>query len=159
DVPRFTLVPGPDQFFSNGGELLKALKAWSDAKGRLVHIHSSEEPGTTKWFRETYGMTPVEYADSIGFLGPRTVVAHQVNCTEHDLELLAERQVKVVHNPLANTILSSGMPPIPEMIEKGITVAISTDGSGSAGIVRFQRTLTIPKGVKGGEYPYQIWSL
>ncbi|MFZ1613061.1 MAG: amidohydrolase family protein, partial [Holophaga sp.] len=38
----------------------------------------------------------------------------------------------VVHNPLANTILGSGMPPLMGMLAAGIRVAISTDGSGSA---------------------------
>ncbi|KAG9393973.1 Atrazine chlorohydrolase [Carpediemonas membranifera] len=132
NAERTTIVPGPDQFFSNGPELLKALKGWARDHDRLFHIHSSEEPNTTKWFKETYGSTPIEYADSIGVLDERTVVAHQVNNTEHDLELLKERGVKVVHNPLANTILGSGMPPVPEMLAKGIPVAISTDGSGSA---------------------------
>jgi len=39
---------------------------------------------------------------------------------------------RVVHNPLANTILGSGMPRIMDMLEAGIPIAISTDGSGSA---------------------------
>jgi 5-methylthioadenosine/S-adenosylhomocysteine deaminase len=132
DAPRSRIVPGPDQLFSNGPELLKALKAWADKNDTLIHIHSSEEPGTTKWFTEKFGMTPIQYADSIGFLGPRTVVAHQVNTTAEDMELLRARGVKVAHNPLANTILGSGMPAIPEMLAAGIPVAISTDGSGSA---------------------------
>jgi 5-methylthioadenosine/S-adenosylhomocysteine deaminase len=59
-------------------------------------------------------------------------VAHQVNNTDNDLQILARTGAMVVHNPLANTILGSGMPPIMDMIEAGITVSISTDGSGSA---------------------------
>ncbi len=100
NAERTTVVPGPDQFFSNGPDLLKALKGWARDHGRLFHIHSSEEPNTTKWFKETYGSTPIEYADSIGVLDEQTVVAHQVNNTEHDLDILKERGVKVVHNPL-----------------------------------------------------------
>ncbi len=132
DSPRTTIVPGPDQFFSNGPELLKALKDWARRNGTFLHIHSSEEPGTTKWFRDTYGMTPVEYADSIGVLDADTILAHQVNCTDNDLKLLKDRSAKVVHNPLANTILGSGMPPLIRMLDMGIPVAVSTDGSGSA---------------------------
>ncbi|MEW5820513.1 MAG: amidohydrolase family protein [Cyanobacteriota bacterium] len=126
------IIPGPDQLFSNGPELLKAIKAWSREHNTLIHIHSSEEPNTTKWFRKEYGMTPIEYAKSIDFLDENTVVAHQVNCTDHDLEILRDTQTKVVHNPLANTILGSGMPPVIKMLEMGIDVVISTDGSGSA---------------------------
>lgn len=129
---RLTILPGPDQLFSNGPELLRALKAWAAERGSLVHIHSSEEPRTTRWFRETYGQTPVEYADSIGFLDERTMLAHQVNSTERDLEIIRDTGAMVVHNPLANTILGSGMPPLLEMMAMGIPVAVSTDGSGSA---------------------------
>lgn len=132
EEPRFSLVPGPDQFFSNGPDLLQAQKRWARAHGVFVHIHSSEEPNTTKWFRETYGQTPVEYGAAIGFIDHETILAHQVNCTDHDLELIRDLGAKVVHNPLANTILGSGMPPIIRMLQMGIPVAISTDGSGSA---------------------------
>ncbi len=129
---RFRVIPGPDQFFSNGPELLRALKAWARRHDTLVHIHSSEEPRTTAWFRETYGMTPVAYGEQVGFLDDHTILAHQVNCTEEDLAILQRTGARVVHNPLANTILGSGMPPIIEMMNRGIPVAVSTDGSGSA---------------------------
>ena len=131
-VARTWIIPGPDQFFSNGPELLKALKRWSKDKGTLIHIHSSEEPKTTAWFKKTYGMTPIEYANSIGFLDSETILAHQVNNTENDLAIIKATGAKVVHNPLANTILGSGMPPLKKMTEMGIPFVISTDGSGSA---------------------------
>jgi 5-methylthioadenosine/S-adenosylhomocysteine deaminase len=77
-------------------------------------------------------MTPIEYANSIGFLDTETILAHQVNNTEKDLAIIKETGAKVVHNPLANTILGSGMPPLKKMTEIGIPYVISTDGSGSA---------------------------
>lgn len=132
DVKHLRIIPGPDQIFSNGPDMLKALKHWSRDHNTFLHIHSSEEPHTTKWFRKEYGMSEIEFAHSIGMLDENTIVAHQVNCIEHDLELLKETNTKVVHNPLANTILGSGMPPIIKMMEMGINVVISTDGSGSA---------------------------
>jgi 5-methylthioadenosine/S-adenosylhomocysteine deaminase len=74
----------------------------------------------------------VEYFDQIGILDAATVLAHQVNCGPRDVEILARTGAAVVHNPLANTILGSGMPPVMEMLAAGVRVAISTDGSGSA---------------------------
>lgn len=131
---RTTFCPGPDQLFSNSRAVLVPQKAWAREHGTLFHIHSSEEPNTTKWFVEEIepGMTPVQYADSIGILDEQSVLAHQVNNGPEDIEILARTGTRVVHNPLANTILGSGMPPILDMIEAGIPVAISTDGSGSA---------------------------
>ncbi|KAK2958497.1 putative 5-methylthioadenosine/S-adenosylhomocysteine deaminase [Blattamonas nauphoetae] len=132
DAPRTQIIPGPDQVFSNSEEILKVEKEWARQHGTLIHIHSAEEYNTTQWFREKYKMTEVEFLESFGFLDENTMVAHQVHCTEHDIDLLAKYKVKVVHNPLANTILGSGMPDIISMLEKGVDVAISTDGSGSA---------------------------
>jgi 5-methylthioadenosine/S-adenosylhomocysteine deaminase len=129
---RTWIIPGPDQDFSNGPEQLKGLKQWARDHGTLIHIHSSEEPNTTRWFREQYGQTPVEYFQSIGFLDEDTIMAHQVNNTDHDLEILRDTGTKIVHNPLANTIIGSGMPPIIRMMDMGIPVVIATDGSGSA---------------------------
>ena len=133
-LERTSFCPGPDQLFSNSREQLVPLKRWAREHDTLFHVHSAEEPNTTRWFREEIepGMTPVEFADSIGILDESTVLAHQVNCGPKDLEILARTRTRIVHNPLANTILGSGMPPIMEMIAAGIPVAISTDGSGSA---------------------------
>jgi 5-methylthioadenosine/S-adenosylhomocysteine deaminase len=130
--PRTRILPGPDQLFSNSEPMLRALKDWARDHGTLLHVHSSEEPRTTRWFVEQYGETPVQYAERIGILDEQTVLAHQVNTTPEDLEILRRRGVRIVHNPLANTILGSGMPPLIEMLAAGIPVAISTDGSGSA---------------------------
>ncbi len=134
DLKRTTFCPGPDQLFSNSRKVLKPLKKWARENDTLFHIHSSEEPKTTAWFKAEIepGMTPVQYADSIGILDKNSVLAHQVNCGPEDLGILAKTGTRIVHNPLANTILGSGMPPVIEMLEAGITVAISTDGSGSA---------------------------
>ncbi len=132
DRERIRIIPGPDQVFSNSAEMLKALKEWATAHGTLIHIHSSEEPKTTNWFYEKYLCTPVEYLNAVGFLDESAILAHQVNNTPVDLAILKGTGAGVVHNPLANTILGSGMPPVEEMLRKGIRVAISTDGSGSA---------------------------
>jgi len=129
---RVGIIPGPDQVFSNSAEMLRALKEWAIKNDTLFHIHSSEEPVTTAWFYKKYLCSPVEYLHRAGVLDSRAILAHQVNNTPVDLAILKETGTSIVHNPLANTILGSGMPPIIEMMESGIPVAISTDGSGSA---------------------------
>jgi 5-methylthioadenosine/S-adenosylhomocysteine deaminase len=131
---RTRFVPGPDQCFSNSRGSLIPQKAWARRHGTLLHIHSAEEPRTTRWFTAEVepGLTPVEYFQEIGLLDAATVLAHQVNCGPRDVGILARSGAAVVHNPLANTILGSGMPPLIELLRAGVPVAISTDGSGSA---------------------------
>lgn len=132
DRERTWIIPGPDQVFSNSAEMIKALKEWARAHGTLFHMHSSEEPDTTAWFYQQYLYSPVGYLQQAGVLDDMTILAHQVNNTPVDLAILKETGTDIVHNPLANTILGSGMPPVIEMLEMGIPVAISTDGSGSS---------------------------
>jgi 5-methylthioadenosine/S-adenosylhomocysteine deaminase len=132
DLENITIIPGPDQVFSNSDTIIKALKNWAEENNTLFHMHSSEEPNTTAWFIEQYGCTPVEYLNNAGILDNTVILAHQVNTTANDMKILKETGTNIVHNPLANTILGSGMPPVVEMINSGIPVAISTDGSGSA---------------------------
>ena len=126
-------LPGPDQCFSNSRASLVPQKAWAREHGTLFHIHSSEEPRTTRWFTEQIepGLTPVEYFEQLDILDADTILAHQVNCGPKDVDILARTGAAVVHNPLANTILGSGMPPLLEMLGAGVPVAISTDGAGS----------------------------
>jgi len=132
DVDRVSVLPGPDQLFSNSPELLGALKQWAREHGTLLHCHSSEELGTTEWFKREYGITPVQYAGGLGILDEDTVLAHQVHTSDEDLAILRDTGTRVVHNPLANTVLGSGMPRLMDMLDEGIPVVISTDGSGSA---------------------------
>lgn len=131
---RTRFVPGPDQCFSNSRASLIPQKDWARRHGTLLHTHSAEEPRTTRWFTQEVepGLTPVEYFQEIGILDASTVLAHQVNCGPRDVEILAAAGTAVVHNPLANTILGSGMPPLMDLLRAGVPVAISTDGSGSA---------------------------
>ena len=86
-LTRTSIIPGPDQLFSNGPEILKALKAWARERGTLFHCHSSEELGTTRWFEKEYGKTPVQYAHELGILDEETVLAHQVQTTPEDLAI------------------------------------------------------------------------
>ena len=126
------IIPGPNQVFSNSHSLLKALKDWSREHETLIHIHSSEEPGTTAWFYREHLCSPVEYLHQVDFLDPDTILAHQVNNTPVDLEILEKTGAGIAHNPLCNSIMGSGMPPLIEMLRRGIPVAVSTDGSGSS---------------------------
>lgn len=131
-LTRTKFIPGPDQDFSNSPEMLRGLKQWAKDNNTLIHIHSSEEVNTTNWFKEKYGQSPVEYFDSIGFLDEDTILAHQVQSTPNDLDILQRTGTKIIHNPTANAILGSGMPDIVEMRSRGIPVAVSTDGSGTS---------------------------
>ena len=74
------------------------------------------------------GMSPVQYLEKMGVLGPDLVAAHCIFVNEADRRLLAERQVGCVHNPSSNMMIASGVAPVPEMRAAGIAVGLGTDG-------------------------------
>ena len=74
------------------------------------------------------GMSPVQYLDKIGVLGPDVVAAHCIFVDEADRKTLAQRQVGCVHNPSSNMMIASGVSPVPEMRAAGVAVGLGTDG-------------------------------
>jgi len=74
------------------------------------------------------GMSPVQYLDKIGVLGPDVIAAHCIYVDEADRKTLAHKQTGCVHNPSSNMMLASGVEPVPELRGAGVAVGLGTDG-------------------------------
>jgi len=81
----------------------------------------------------------VEYLDRFGLVGPKSSFAHFVWCNERDIELSAERNVNVVHNPVSNLLFGSGLQPTARLLEAGVNVALGSDGAGGNQINLFEQ--------------------
>lgn len=101
-------------------------------KNLRVHLHLSETKSEHEECKQRHnGMTPAQYFNSLGIFDNPTTAAHCVWVEEADLEILKEKEVFVACNPASNMKLGSGFAPIPAMLEKGIGVALGTDGMAS----------------------------
>ena len=104
----------------------------ADALAKKYHapllMHVSEMKKEWEDSEKANGMSPVQYLEKIGVLGPELVAAHCIFVDEADRKLLAERQVGCVHNPSSNMMIASGVSPVPEMRASGIAVGLGTDG-------------------------------
>jgi 5-methylthioadenosine/S-adenosylhomocysteine deaminase len=69
----------------------------------------------------------MEYLDALGVLDEHVIAAHCVALTAEDMVVMKHRRVKASHNPISNLKLASGVSPVPQMLQKGITVALGTD--------------------------------
>jgi 5-methylthioadenosine/S-adenosylhomocysteine deaminase len=78
-----------------------------------------------------------------GIFDVPTIAAHCVFVDEHDMDLLAEKNVSVSHCPVSNLKLGSGVAPVSKMLEKGINVAIGTDGVASNNNTNFFEELKL----------------
>lgn len=102
--------------------------------GLKIHMHISEtQKEVEDCMKEHNGMSPVEYLDSLGVLGPDVIAAHTLWLSENDIRILGERGVTCVHNINSNLKLASGYRFLyKELMEAGANVCIGTDGCGSS---------------------------
>lgn len=95
------------------------------------HSHLLETKAQEKLAQEKYGCTAVEHLKRIGYLSDRTSLAHCVHLTDTDIAILAETKSTVVHNPLSNLRLGSGIAPILKYRQAGVNVSFGCDGASS----------------------------
>lgn len=110
--------------------LINARQAEAEAGGAGFHIHCAEGPEDGRDARARYGKSPVERLAETGILGPRTIVAHCVHVDEDDIETLAFTGTTVSHQPQSNMGNAVGWARILAMRERGVRVALGTDGYG-----------------------------
>ena len=93
--------------------------------------HISETESEVKECHDRYGMSPVEFFDSLGLFDYGGGGYHLVWTDEKDMEIMKKRGLYAVTNPASNMKLASGVAPISDYVAKGIPVAIGTDGPAS----------------------------
>lgn len=111
----------------------------SDRYNLCRHSHLLETKAQQKLAREKYGCSAVEHLKRIGYLSDarstnsnsRTSLAHCVWLSDADIAILAETGATVVHNPLSNLRLGSGIAPILKYRQAGVNVAFGCDGAAS----------------------------
>ncbi len=127
------IVPflGPHAPYTCSEELLLKTKDLSDRYGTQMHIHVSETKEEVENSKKDKGARPFEYLDRIGFLSEDVIAAHSVWVSKAEMDILKNKNAKVCHNPISNMKLGSGVAPVPQFLDKGITVSLGTDGAAS----------------------------
>ena len=110
-------------------ECLRGARELADRyDGVTVHTHASENADEVATVEEDTGMRNIEWLHEVGLTGEDVVLAHCVHTTEAERELLAETGTNVTYCPSSNMKLASGVAPIPDYLDRGITVALGNDG-------------------------------
>ena len=99
-----------------------------------IHIHLSESAQEVENCRKDHGgLSPVEYLDRLGILGPDVIAAHSLWLSDKDVEILGRNKVSCVHNINSNAKLASGYRfRWKELEEAGANVCLGTDGCASS---------------------------
>jgi cytosine/adenosine deaminase-related metal-dependent hydrolase len=112
-------------------ELYREISALAKERDMGITVHLAEVQADRVFLKEKYGLTPAQYAESVGLVGPRVLLVHTVWMDAGDIRILARTGTHVAHNPASNAKLASGIAPIPEMLAAGVNVTLGTDGGPS----------------------------
>jgi cytosine/adenosine deaminase-related metal-dependent hydrolase len=114
--------------FSCSLSYLKRARKLADELGSHLHMHISESRYEALHCLRTYQKLPFEVYDEIGFLGPDVLASQAVHVREREIPLIAERGVKLSHQPLSNAEPGCGVAPVPDYLAHGMTLGLGTDG-------------------------------
>ena len=117
--------------FSVTGELLRESAVLARKLKVRLHTHLAETKDEEQFTLSRFGMRPLEYMESLGWVGPDVWYAHGIHFTEGELKRLADTGTGVAHCPVSNMKLSSGVALIPQMLKLGVPVGLAVDGSAS----------------------------
>ncbi|MFP3155216.1 amidohydrolase [Lachnospiraceae bacterium ZAX-1] len=112
-------------------ELMEGVASLVQKYKAPMFVHSSETKLETEECRQRHGLSPTQLFAKLGMYDYGGGGYHCVWFDEEDMDIFAKRGLHVVSNPGSNAKLASGMAPIRQMLDKGINIAIGTDGPAS----------------------------
>lgn len=131
DYAMHQVALAPCSPFSVSGELLRESAKLARKLGVRLHTHLAETKDEEQYTLSRFHMRPLEYMESLGWIGHDVWYAHGIHFTDEELQYLAQTQTGVAHCPISNMKLSSGIAQIPRMLELGVPVGLAVDGSAS----------------------------
>jgi 5-methylthioadenosine/S-adenosylhomocysteine deaminase len=126
--PLIHAAPAPHSIYTCSRKTLQDASELARKYHAPILIHVAEMKKEWDDSQKQNGMSPVQYLDKIGVLGPDVIAAHCIYVDDTDRKTLAARQTGCVHNPSSNMMLASGVAPVPEMRAAGVAVGLGTDG-------------------------------
>jgi cytosine/adenosine deaminase-related metal-dependent hydrolase len=127
---RITLAPCSP--FSVSPDLMRESAALARSHpGIRLHTHLAENKSDIEYSLANFGMTPGDYAESVGWLGHDVWHAHCVQLDDRAIQRFGETGTGVAHCPCSNMRLASGMAPIRKMLNHQVPVSLGVDGSAS----------------------------
>ncbi len=112
-------------------ESARLARSFGSAHGVSLHTHLAENDDDVAHTRQLFGCTPVEYLESVDWLGPDVWCAHCVKLDAAGIAGFARSGTGVAHCPCSNMRLASGIAPVRAMRRAGVGVGIGVDGSAS----------------------------
>lgn len=117
--------------FSVTPELLRDTALLARARGVRLHTHLCETFDEERFTLERFGLRPVEWMETMGWLGDDVWFAHAVHVDDDEVRRFASTGAGVAHCPCSNMRLASGIAPVKQYLAAGVRVGLGVDGSAS----------------------------
>ncbi|MYB27618.1 MAG: amidohydrolase family protein [Acidimicrobiaceae bacterium] len=96
--------------------------------GVFCHAHVNEGVHEGRWCEEHHGMRTLEFYDRIGVASSRFQASQCVQLSPREIDIITESGIRVSHMPLSNCEVGGGIAPVLELLERGVTVGLGSDG-------------------------------
>lgn len=128
---RIHVCPGPCSPVRCTPELLRWTGYFAKEHDLMIHIHTAETATIRHETLRDYGLSNVRFLSSLNMLQPRTNLVHSVKVDEGEMEMIRDVGAHIVHCPISNMYLASGVAPVTQYLKYGINVAAGSDGPAS----------------------------
>ncbi len=128
---RISIGFGPHAPYTVSDAPLERIVTYAAELQSSIQIHLHETEGEVTRAVAEHGERPLARMNRLGLLGPATQCVHMTSLNEDDIDTLAASGAHVVHCPSSNLKLASGTCPTARLLERGINVALGTDGAAS----------------------------
>ncbi|MEM0123344.1 MAG: amidohydrolase family protein [Conexivisphaerales archaeon] len=123
------MVLSPHSLYGVSKDLLTKI---ASIKGYKIQIHLSETLDESVQIKKKYGLSPVQYLNSVGLLKKGLIAAHAVHLSDEEIFQIAAASVNIAHCPVSNARLGSGIAKINKMDDLNVNISLGTDGAGSS---------------------------
>lgn len=128
---QIQIALAPCSPFSVTREIMRASAELAEQLDVRLHTHLAETLDEEDYCLRQFGLRTVDYLDSVGWLGPRTWLAHGIHFNPEEIARLGAAGTGVCHCPCSNMRLASGICPVHDLEAAGVPVGLGVDGSAS----------------------------
>jgi 8-oxoguanine deaminase len=128
---RVQIALAPCSPFSVTPDIMRASAELASQLDVRLHTHLAETLDEEDFCLQHFGLRTVDYLDSVGWLGPRTWLAHGIHFNPEEIARLGAAGTGICHCPSSNMRLASGICPTLELEAAGAPIGLGVDGSAS----------------------------
>jgi 5-methylthioadenosine/S-adenosylhomocysteine deaminase len=127
--PTVRICPSAHSVYAASTDMIMAARECSADDGTQWHMHIADSAGSEKRVRAACGCSTIACMDRLALLDESLVAVHAVYITDEEADLLADKNVKISHNPAANMFLGDKTCPVRRLRRQGAILGLGTDSA------------------------------